>query len=370
MIFCIITHVIHTKKDNQFFAYLPYINEMNIWLKFVDEVLVVAPKEDFELNPIHTSYQHKKVKFIEINKFNTLSFLRILQSFLTVPINCWRIFKAMQKADHIHLRCPGNIGLLGCFVQILFPNKKKTAKYAGNWEANSKQPLSYKLQKWILSSTFLTKNIQVLVYGEWKNQTKNIKSFFTATYNEKDIAEVQPRILNDNIKFLFVGTLTSGKQPFYALQIVEKLIKNGVNATLSFYGEGTEKEILSKYILHANLQEFISIKGISTKEDLKTIYQNSHFLILPSKSEGWPKVVAEAMFWACVPIATKVSCIPTMLDYGNRGFLLSENLADDVNQIQELCTNQKAYQLKATLAKNWSREFTTDKFEAEIKNLV
>lgn len=370
MTFCIITHVIHTEKENQFFAYSPYINEMNIWLKFVDEVIIVAPKEAFELNPIHAAYQHPKVKFIEINKFNTLSFLGILHSLLHIPINCWRIFKAMQNADHIHLRCPGNIGLLGCFVQILFPKKKKTAKYAGNWDANSNQPLSYRIQKWILSTTFFTKNIQVLVYGEWKNQTKNIKPFFTATYNENDKIEAHPRILKENIRFIFVGTLVSGKQPFYALQIVEKLIKNGINATLSFYGEGIEKENLSKYILNNNLQEFISIKGNFNKEDLKVVYQNSHFLLLPSKSEGWPKAIAEAMFWECVPIATKVSCIPSMLDYGNRGFLLSENLTDDVNQIQELCANQKEYQLKAILAKKWSRQFTIDKFETEIKNLI
>ena len=70
------------------------------------------------------------------------------------------------------------MGLIGAIVNILFPNKQKTAKYAGNWDPKSKQPWSYRLQKWILSNTFLTKNMQVLVYGEWPNQTKNIKPFF------------------------------------------------------------------------------------------------------------------------------------------------------------------------------------------------
>ena len=46
----------------------------------------------------------------------------------------------------------------------------------------------------ILSNTFLTKNMQVLVYGEWEGSSKNVKSFFTATYSE---LEVQ----NSNSKF-------------------------------------------------------------------------------------------------------------------------------------------------------------------------
>jgi hypothetical protein len=35
--------------------------------------------------------------------------------------------------------------LLGCVLQI-FSNKKKTAKYAGNWDPK-KQPWDYKLKK-------------------------------------------------------------------------------------------------------------------------------------------------------------------------------------------------------------------------------
>ena len=116
----------------------------------------------------------------------------------------------MRWADHIHLRCPGNVGLLGSLVQVFFPSKPKTAKYAGNWDPKAKQPLSYKIQKWLLSNTLLTKNMTVLVYGEWPNQTKNIKSFFTATYREADKKEIQIRKLEADIQFVFVGTLSVG----------------------------------------------------------------------------------------------------------------------------------------------------------------
>src|SRR6478672_7514518 len=193
MTFCIVTHVPHSEKGNSFVAYSPYVNEMNIWSKYADKVIVVAPKEQFDINPIHAAYQHSNINFVAVNKFNTLSPSSILRSLFLIPVNCWRIFRAMRKADHIHLRCPGNMGLLGCFVQILFPTKLKTAKYAGNWDPQSKQPFSYKLQQWILSNTFLTKNMQVLVYGRWENQSKNIKPFFTATYSESEKSEVMPR---------------------------------------------------------------------------------------------------------------------------------------------------------------------------------
>jgi glycosyltransferase involved in cell wall biosynthesis len=370
MTFCIISHVLHTKKDDRFFAYSPYVNEMNIWFQFVDTVIVVAPLEDYKLSAIHTSYKHNNIHFVAAKKFNTFSFLAILNSLVVFPINCWRIFNAMKKADHIHLRCPGNMGLLGCIIQIGFPKKNKSTKYAGNWDPKSKQPLSYKIQKWLLSNTLLTKNMTVLVYGEWENQSKNIKSFFTATYYESEKMDLQPRALHPFIQFIYVGSLTVGKQSLYAIQLVEKLKEKGLNVGLSIYGDGVEKEKLQRYIQEHNLEDFVAIKGNSDKEAIKKVYQESHFLLLPSKSEGWPKVVAEAMFWGCVPIATKVSCIPTMLDNGNRGILLSEKLHQDAMQIEQLCNHQKEYDLKANSAMSWSRNYTLDVFESEIKKII
>ena len=39
----IITHVQHIKHGNHYYGYAPYMREMNIWLKHVDEVIIVAP---------------------------------------------------------------------------------------------------------------------------------------------------------------------------------------------------------------------------------------------------------------------------------------------------------------------------------------
>ena len=91
---------------------------------------------------------------------------------------------------------------------------------------------------------------------------------------------------------------------------------------------------------------------------------------MPSLSEGWPKVVAEAMFWGCLPIVSKVSCVPNMLDNGNRGLLLDLKLNDDINQIETILKNTALYQEKAIEAMNWSRKFTMDVFESEIKLLL
>ncbi|WP_264525284.1 glycosyltransferase [Flavobacterium sp. N502536] len=370
MKFLIVTHVVHIQHENEFLAYAPYVREMNIWFKFVDEVLIVAPLQKGERTAIDIPYQHNKIDFRQVPNFNFIDIRNSFISIIKLPIVLWNLFLAMKNADHIHLRCPGNMGLLGCFVQILFPRKSKTAKYAGNWDPKSKQPFSYKMQKWILNNTFLTRNMTVLVYGKWENQSKNIKSFFTATYSESEKTTIKEKDFNGTLNFVFVGSLVSGKNSVYALKIIHHLINKGNKIILSLYGEGPDRVYLEDYIKENDLGRFVILNGNQNQDTIKKAYQNSHFVILPSKSEGWPKAIAEGMFWGSIPIASKVSCVPFILDYGQRGILLEMDLVKDVNQINEMLKEEQNLHKKRELAIEWSQNYTTDLFESELKKLL
>ena len=370
MVFCILTHVEHKVQNGKYFAYAPYVNEMNLWGVHVDAMVVVAPKSNFSISPIHAAYRNPNLSFRSTQEFNLASFKGIVKTFFAIPFNCWTIFWAMKKADHIHLRCPGNIGLLACFVQILFPNKRKTAKYAGNWDPNAEQPWTYRLQKKLLNNTFLTRNMTVLVYGNWEGNSINCKPFFTATYSENEMQHIVPRTTKQVIRALFVGTLSSGKQPLYAIQCVEKVRALGCLIQLDLCGEGLERNKLEQYISDHNLKDFVNLKGNQSRNDLIDAYQSSHFLFLPSLSEGWPKAVAEAMFWGCLPMATKVSCVPQMLDFGTRGCLLSGHIEEDAQMILELTSDEQKYFEMATAAMQWSRKFTIERMQSEIKQLL
>ncbi|WP_341220829.1 glycosyltransferase [Polaribacter atrinae] len=371
MKFSIITHAIHKKKEDQIFSYEPYVREMNLWLKNVTETKIVSPIIKEEISAIETNYIGNKIELIGIPEFNILSVKEIINAVFKIPIILIRIYKAMQWADHIHLRCPGNIGMLGALVQVLFPSKPKTVKYAGNWDPNdTNQPLSYRFQKRLLSNTFFTKNCKVLVYGEWGNQTKNIVPFFTASYREKEIIQLPVKTFKEKIRFIYVGAFTKGKQPIISVKTVEELFKKGYQVELSMFGDGTEFSEVETYVKKNKLTDIVLLKGNQPKEKVKLAFQESQFLIFISKSEGWPKVVAEAMFWSCLPISTKVSCIPYMLDNGNRGSIVSNNIEEITKTIKEYLDNFEKYTEHIEKAKNWSQKYTLDAFEKEISKLI
>lgn len=169
---------------------------------------------------------------------------------------------------------------------------------------------------------------------------------------------------------MFVGVLSEGKQPLYALQLFHRQLHFNGAMRFDFFGEGIERKKIEEYIAIHKLADKVTLRGNQSKEIVEQAYQKSHFMILPSKSEGWPKVVAEAMFWGCVPIVTSVSCVPYLLDDENRGILLTMDLNNDTQKIQGCITDKNDYCSKAQKAMKWSRYYTLDYFEEEIKGLL
>lgn len=208
MNFLIITQAEHKiNADNTLGGYAPYIKEMNLWAKYVDTITLVGPIEHEAFNAIDIPLQHAKIQLVPIEPFNFKNIPQALKSVFRLPGICFKVYRQMRKADHIHLRCPGNMGLIGCLMQFFFPKTKKTAKYAGNWDWASKQPKSYRFQQHLLRNTWFTKNMQVLVYGHWPDGNQNILPFFTASYSETDLLPVAPRKLDkqETIRLIYVG---------------------------------------------------------------------------------------------------------------------------------------------------------------------
>ncbi|MGB2088073.1 MAG: glycosyltransferase, partial [Psychroflexus salarius] len=159
--------------------------------------------------------------------------------------------------------------------------------------------------------------------------------------------------------------------PQLALQLVNKLRQKGMDAVIHFYGNGELKTSLNEDIQQLNAQDWAFVYGNQPKDVVKKALKYSHFLILPSQSEGWPKVVAEAMFWGCIPIVTPISCVPWMLGDGQRGILIdSQNIDQTLKQLLDFKETPESLEQLSSNAAKWSRNYTLDKFEDEIRKLL
>jgi glycosyltransferase involved in cell wall biosynthesis len=390
MRFAVITYIPHSRQNNRYYSYAPYIREMNMWFQQANEVSILAPQKKEMPGNTEEPYRSNNLKFFKVPVICFIRLREAITSLRKLPYIVYSIFKVMRKADHIHLRCPGNISLIGCFLQVFFPKKPKTVKYAGNWDPEAKQPWTYKLQQRILSNTFLSRNIKVLVYGEWPGQSKNILPFFTASFLEEE-REFVVKDFKPPYKFIFTGNLVEGKGIFEAINLIGALKEKRVDAALEIYGDGVLKDSLSDYIKKKELQKFVILKGRKSLGELKQAYKEAHFVVLLSKSEGWPKAIAEGMWYGCIPVATAVSCVPWMLNYGERGILIQnaekrkenrekraviENVSrtgfseKDLARMIRLLENPEKLREMSLAAQEWSQEYTLERFEKSIRKIL
>ena len=244
----LITHTPHYQSPDGWKAYGPYVREMDLWMSGSVQTIIVAPVASVAPEAIHRSYANQNIELHPVPAVSLTGVRAVLHNLWMAPRILWTLYKAMRQADHIHLRCPGNMGLAGSLVQILFPKKPKTAKYAGNWDPKAQQPRSYRFQKWILSNTLISRNMKVLVYGSWSGQSDNVVPFMTASYRRDQIRPFVSRDFSGPLKFLFVGSLSKGKRPDYAVELVNNLKKSGYEVSLDLFGDGVMRQDIQERI--------------------------------------------------------------------------------------------------------------------------
>lgn len=368
--FLVVTYTPTLQKEGKYYSYSPYVDEMDKWFSYVDEYRIISPST-YPTDFLSKAFISKKIGYYHIPFIAFNSFGNIIKSIVFLPYIFFQLIRAMMWANHIHFRSPGNVTLLGSMVQIIFPKKTKSVKYAGNWDPNSSQPFSYRLQKAIFRNTSLSKNTKVLVYGNWPNETANVYSFMSATYSESEKLPFKERDYSNKLKFVFIGAMVIGKRPMFTVKIVQSLRALGKNAELHMFGDGDLINEVKAYVTENELSDYVKVYGNQDKQVVKECLLDAHFTILPSKSEGWPKAIAEGMFFGAIPISTKISCLPWILDYGKRGILIDADLDTAVRSITNELNKGKEYLNEMSLkAQQWSQQYTIDRLEEEIEKVA
>jgi glycosyltransferase involved in cell wall biosynthesis len=130
------------------------------------------------------------------------------------------------------------------------------------------------------------------------------------------------------IRLVFVGRTATAKGLGVALQVVRRLTNvgpAGAGADLLFdvLGDGPERPQFERKCQQLELGSVVRFHGWVAHDRVLAMLQDAHFILLPSRTEGWPKVLSEAMAYGVVPISSQVSAIPQVLAAVGTGAALS-----------------------------------------------
>lgn len=126
---------------------------------------------------------------------------------------------------------------------------------------------------------------------------------------------------------LLPARITEGKGHLDAINAVGYLKRNGLSVTLAFAGHLDSHVILEKLqqiISEEGLQERVIFAGELSPEELRNWYAASSLVVLPSYSEGLPKVLLEAQAMERPAVAYNVGGVSEAIRNSETGYLIKK----------------------------------------------
>jgi glycosyltransferase involved in cell wall biosynthesis len=106
--------------------------------------------------------------------------------------------------------------------------------------------------------------------------------------------------------FLFVGRLEKVKGIDLLLESVAMLSENKLNVHLTIVGKGNLEGWVMSFVHRKRLEKWVTLKGNVDDTVLASLYNSSHCVVIPSRSESIPLVFSEALHFNKDLIVTDV----------------------------------------------------------------
>lgn len=370
----IISNMSHYEKNNQIVGWGPTVQEIDALSTIFEEVTHIGCLHETEAPASSLPYQSKNISFIPlppaggeslVSKFKILRYsIRYIRT-----INKW-----LPWADIVHVRCPANIPLVALIVLISSRKPKyRWVKYAGNWNPEGKEAWSYTFQHWILQKN-LHRGV-VTINGEWPNQPKHIFSFYNPSLTSQEMQTAteiaQSKEMTLPVCLIYVGRLDSSKGVGRILEIANQLKELNFPFELELIGDGPEKNAFIQKTEEIQISPAVHFRGWLPKTEIGKYYAKAHIILFPSSSEGWPKVLSEAMAYGVVPIASTVSSIPQILKKTGAGIAIPfDQLEKYTQKIIELSTNPAQWKNYSQAGVNSAEMFSYSNYLRSVRKLV
>lgn len=173
--------------------------------------------------------------------------------------------------------------------------------------------------------TYVTREVLQRRYPSYAREKGTDAAHFETYYSNANIPErffqtpkqYDKQRPESGLRFVHVANMIEGegKGHYVCLQILQELQRKGVPGHITYVGDGPDISKLREYAEEIDVADKISFIGrLSDGDSLREAYLNAHIMLLPSKTEGLPRSVIEAMACGLVCICSDVGGIPELME--------------------------------------------------------
>ncbi|MCP4658257.1 MAG: glycosyltransferase [bacterium] len=366
----IVSHVPHFTSSSSIFAYAPYAREIDIWADLFPSVTIAAPRRNGPPAKDTAALTRPNVRLAPQPETGGTKWHQKLWQLVMLPVLVLSLSRALWRADAVHVRCPGNLGLVGVVLAPLF-SRRLVAKYAGQWTSFPGEPWSFRLQRFLLRSRWWRG--PVTVYGDWPDQPEHVLAFFTTVLDASHLARAREAVRRPwpggVLRVLFVGRLARPKNVDRLLAALALAVEHGTDLVATIAGDGPERRALEAQATGLGLSDRVTFTGGLPFESVLDLYERHDVLALISECEGWPKAIAEAMAFGLIAIGSDRGLVPRLL--AERGIVVpAGDHARLAVELEKIARSPQRYRSMREAAASWSQQHSLEGLREALRDLM
>lgn len=174
----------------------------------------------------------------------------------------------------------------------------------------------------------------------------------TATIGTYNFDHVEARSAdNTEPVWINVGSFVPEKNHKFLVDLFSRFVKKYDKAELWLVGDGPLKPQIENYVSQIGLAEKVRFYGY--QKEVIPIIKSAGIMVMPSKIEGLPGVILEALSCGLPVVASNVGGISEVVIDGQTGYVIVTSHAEDyLDKIDELFSDVKTYETFSENGKN------------------
>lgn len=218
---------------------------------------------------------------------------------------------------------------------------------------------------------YCSEKIQKIMHKMYPNLSYPAESVIINAIPIEEIKNKAKEKINDfpkNPVFLSIGRLHTRKGYHKLMNTHAKLLKDGFEHSVMIIGDGEELPNLLAQQKKLGVEKTFIFVG--NKMNPYPYLKSADFFIMPSESEAWPLVIAEALILQKPIIATKVGDVEMMIKDRKTGYLINYKTEEIYAAMKEFLTNKSlVFDLKGNI-KDIEKNFDNEKIFSSVEKII
>jgi glycosyltransferase involved in cell wall biosynthesis len=287
--------------------------------------------------------------------------------------NSISVLRELSRADAVHTPIPGDIGTIAMLLAFI-SRKPLFVRHCGNWFVQ--KTAAEHFWKWFMERFAGGRQVMLATGGAVdppSTRNRAIGWIFSTTLTEEEMRSCvasQPKP-GQQPRLIIACRQDPEKGAGIVIESLPLILKDFPDATLDVVGDGPALDRFKRLATELGVREVVTFHGkVDHKTVLNLLQRASVFCYPTAASEGFPKIVLEALACGLPVITTRVSVLPELISSGC-GVLIETQTASSVAQaVRRILSDAECYQSMRVRAYETARQYSLERWLDTINELL